>query len=81
MGTGVFPGIKRPGRRFDHSPASSAEVKERVQLYLYSPLWTFVARSMVTFTFTLRAVNIKQVLIACDVTDCGLRPLLYSEDG
>jgi len=28
MGTGVFiPGIKRPGREDDHSPPSSAEVK------------------------------------------------------
>jgi len=36
MGTGSFPGVKRPGRD-DHSPPSSAEVKERVDLYLYSP--------------------------------------------
>jgi hypothetical protein len=32
-----FPGVKRPGRGVDHPPPSSAEVKERVQLYLYSP--------------------------------------------
>jgi hypothetical protein len=37
MGTGSFPGIKRPGRGVDHPPESSAEVKERVELYLYSP--------------------------------------------
>jgi hypothetical protein len=37
MGTGSFPGVKRPGRGVDHPPPSSAEVKERVQLYLYSP--------------------------------------------
>jgi len=37
MGTGSFPGVKRPGSGFDHPPASSAEVKERVELYLYSP--------------------------------------------
>jgi hypothetical protein len=35
----LFPGVKRPGRGFDHPPPSSAEVKERVQLYLYSPSW------------------------------------------
>jgi hypothetical protein len=29
--------IKRPGRGVDHPPSSSAEVKERVELYLYSP--------------------------------------------
>jgi len=32
--TGSFSGIKRPGHGVDHP--SSAEVKERVQLYLYS---------------------------------------------
>jgi len=37
MGTGSFPGIKRPGRGVDHPPLSSAEVKERVEMYLYSP--------------------------------------------
>jgi len=31
------PGIKRPGRDFDHPPPSSAEGKEKVELYLYSP--------------------------------------------
>jgi hypothetical protein len=29
--------VKRPGREADHSPASSAEVKECVGLYLHSP--------------------------------------------
>ena len=37
MGTGSFPGVKQPGRSLDHPPPSSAEVKERVELYLYSP--------------------------------------------
>jgi len=36
MGTGSFPGVKRPGRGFDHPPPSSAEVKEKVNLYLYT---------------------------------------------
>jgi hypothetical protein len=35
---GYFPGEKRPGREADHSPPSSAEVKECVELYLYSPI-------------------------------------------
>ena len=42
MGTGSFPEAKRPGRSVDHPPPSSAKVKERVELYLYSPfgpLW------------------------------------------
>ena len=40
MGTTSFPGVKRPGCGLD--PPSSAEVKERVELYLYSlcgPSW------------------------------------------
>jgi hypothetical protein len=36
--TGSFPEIKRPGRGLDHPPPSSAEVKERVELYVYPPL-------------------------------------------
>ena len=41
MDTGSLPGVKRPGRGVDHPPR--AEVKERVELYLYSasgPSWS-----------------------------------------
>jgi hypothetical protein len=31
-------GVKRPGREADHSPPSSIEVKECVELYLRSPI-------------------------------------------
>jgi hypothetical protein len=38
MGTrGSFPGGKAAGRKANHSPPSSAEVKECVELYLHSP--------------------------------------------
>jgi len=37
MGTGSFPVVRRPERGVDHPPPSSAEVKEKVELYLYSP--------------------------------------------
>ena len=37
MGTGSFLAIKRPGRGVEHPPRSSAEVKETIELYLYSP--------------------------------------------
>ena len=38
MGTGcLLPGVKWPGRGVNHPPPSSTEVKERVELYLYSP--------------------------------------------
>jgi len=36
-GTGSSPGVKRPGCGVDHPHPTSAEVKERVELYLYSP--------------------------------------------
>ena len=45
MGTGSFPGIKRPARGVDHPPPSSTEITERVELYLYStsgPSWPVV---------------------------------------
>ena len=37
MGTGSFPGVKRPGRGFKAAP-SNREFKEREELCLYSPL-------------------------------------------
>ena len=49
-----FPGVKRPGRGVDHPLPFSAEVKERVELYIYPPLWAFVACYRVNFTFLYR---------------------------
>ena len=37
MDTGSFPGVKWPWRGVDHPPTSSAEVKERIELYFSSP--------------------------------------------
>jgi hypothetical protein len=36
MGTGSFPYVKRPGRDANYPLSSSAEVKDRVELYIYS---------------------------------------------
>ena len=36
MGTGSLLRVKQPGRGVDQPPQSSAEVKERVELYFYS---------------------------------------------
>jgi hypothetical protein len=47
------PGVKRPGHGINHPPPSSVEVKERVELYLYSPSgpsWPLLGR---TFTFVI----------------------------
>ena len=57
----VFPGVKWPGRGVNHPPPSSAEVKERVELYLYSPLvpswpvlgWTLLYPYLTPQTFPL----------------------------
>ena len=51
LSVGKTAGTCRPPK------TSSAEVKERVELYLYSPFWAFVACSRVncTFPFTLYA--------------------------
>jgi hypothetical protein len=37
MGTGFFPGVKRSRRGVCHPPQHSTEVKERIELYIYSP--------------------------------------------
>jgi hypothetical protein len=49
MGTGSFMELKQPGRGVDHPPLSSAKVKERVELYLYSPSgasWPVLGRTV-----------------------------------
>ena len=54
MGTGSFPGVKRPERGADHPPPSKCQGHEGVELYLYSPSgpsWPITGR---TFTFTFR---------------------------
>jgi hypothetical protein len=55
MGTGgAFPGGKsRPGRNADHSPPSSAEVRNEYELYLLSPQapsWRVAGQLFVTDT-------------------------------
>ena len=37
MGNGSLLGVKQPGRGVHQPPPSSAEVKGRVELYIYSP--------------------------------------------
>ena len=47
MGTEYNPEVKLPGLGVNHVPACSAEVKESVELYLYSPSgssWSVLTR-------------------------------------
>jgi hypothetical protein len=46
---GLFPGGKQLGRSVDRPPPSCAEVKEKAELYLYSPtgpLWPLLWRTL-----------------------------------
>ena len=54
-----FPRVKRPGRGVDHRLPSSAEVKERVELNLYSSSrtsWPVLERTL-PFTFYLHDLS------------------------
>jgi hypothetical protein len=49
MCTGSFLGVKRPKRGVDHPSPPCAQVKERVELYLYSPSgpsWPVLGRNL-----------------------------------
>jgi hypothetical protein len=41
--SGCLPGVKQPERGVYHSPTSNAEVKERVELYLYASSGSYMA--------------------------------------
>ena len=59
MGTGSFPGVKRPGRGVEHPPPYSAEVEGRVELYIYPPFgssWPVIGWNL-PFTFTFVDLN------------------------
>jgi hypothetical protein len=67
MGTGAFSlRVKRPKREADHSPPSSADVKNAWS-FISTPQYVFMAWCLVkhrdNFTFTYRR-NIQIVLIA-----------------
>jgi len=53
-----FPGVKQPGRGVDHPPSSSAEVKERVELNIYSlsgPSWPITECALLYFCISFQA--------------------------
>ena len=66
MGTGFFPGVKRPGRGVDHPPPSNVEVKERVELYLYSPSgpsWPVLGRTLPLLYHPNREVDVENTAV------------------
>ena len=73
MGNGSFPEVKRPGFDVDHQPPSSTAVKERIELYLYSPSgpsWPVLEQIYFTFTVNNRLFSetpVKIFLRAQDV--------------
>ena len=55
---GLFPGVKWSGRGVNHPPPSSAEVKEIVDLYLYTlsgPSWPVLVRTSAVCVVILRS--------------------------
>jgi hypothetical protein len=59
MGTGSFPRVKRLGRGVGHPSLSSIEVKEKVQLYLYSPSgpsWPVLGWTLLIYNVTFREI-------------------------
>jgi hypothetical protein len=80
-----FPGIMRPGRGVDHPPSSSARVKERVELYLYSPSgssWPVLGRTLPLpylphiFHFIIHYPPIMQLCKTCVPLVCKWRTSL-----
>jgi hypothetical protein len=64
MGSGLFLGVKRSGRGVNHPPPSSAEVKERVDLHLYSlsgPSWSVTGRTLPLLVF---------IFLSCNTPNC-----------
>ena len=71
-----FPGVKRPGRGVDHPP-SSAEVKESVELYLYSRLWAFMACYRVGAQYSVRWICPLHTSIYPNISGKFLLLILY----
>ena len=71
MGNGwvSYPGVKRLGRGVNHPPHRASRLKKEYS-YTSTPLWAFVARSRVNFTFfiftlaTGDILNEKQLLLS-----------------
>ena len=66
--TGSVLGVKRPRHDVDHTPPSSAEVKERVELYLCSPygfLWPLLGRNLPLYLLLLLLLLLFDMEFSC----------------
>jgi hypothetical protein len=58
---GLFPGVNRPGRGVGNSLPFSAEVKEKLKLYVYSPCgpsWTVTWRNLISGVLTVAILKV-----------------------
>jgi hypothetical protein len=67
-----FPVVKLPGRGVNHPHAASAEVKEKVELYFWAPLWAFVAYSRLHFDIKENILLKYGSCVRC-LLSCGYR--------
>jgi hypothetical protein len=74
MGTVSFPGVRWLGRGLDHPPLPSAEVKQRVELYLYStcgPSWPVTGWPLPSPFYTVYVIHELEVPCCCHSYCCG----------
>jgi hypothetical protein len=62
VGTGSFPGVKRPGRGVDHPPHLALKLKNEWSCIYLLPLWAFVACYRVNIIGILIKVVIFHIL-------------------
>jgi len=70
MCTASFPGLKRPGRGVGHPSPSSAEVKGRVELYIFSPFgpsWTVLGWPL-SLRLTIRPLPANDTMLSTGTT-------------
>ena len=79
MGTGSFPEVKRPGCGVDHAPPSSAEVKGRVELFLYSfgPSWPIIGWTLTLYSIHRLIYLMEKPCVLCEVWIYSLYKLDY----
>ena len=74
MGTGPFPGVKRPESGFDHRPHTVPRLKKE-KSYTSTPLWTFAASTRMKITFTFIPVKLGVGLLTRLGVGQGFKPV------